>query len=114
MLHRAGPYCAQPWQAADRRWSRSPHHAAASVSVRPGARTKKVLDFLDVLWVNSGRCVAAEHLFTILIHSGELQVDKLLAALRANGFHRGFSRERIPRPYLLGETHPEFGEAPIP
>src|SRR5439155_8350432 len=67
-----------------------------------------------VLRVNSRRCVAAEHLFTVLIHGGEVQVDKRLAVFLANGFHRGFGRERIPWPDLLGETHTEFGEAPIP
>ena len=34
------------------------------------------------LGINSGRGVTAEHFLPILIHRGELQVDKLLAAFR--------------------------------
>ena len=65
------------------------------------------------LRVNSGRRVTAEHFLAVLIHRGELQVDKLLAAFLSNGLHRGFGGESIPWPDLFGETHTKCGEAPI-
>src|SRR5215471_4225407 len=72
----------------------------------------KVYD--DALGVNSGRGVSAEDFLAVLIYRGKLQVNKMLTVFLAQGLHRGFGSERIPRPDLFGETHTKFGEASIP